>query len=338
MLRAGRTHIRSMSFTRDGTRLASATLIRGQAGSSGELTLQHVALGEPKGVKDAFGAAVVAADGSLIVGLIDASGPPFERQGGEELGAWRIPSGKLAWRVRLPRWFDVGASVLAASPDGRWLAAGTWDGPHVLLIDLRTRRVLRALPGRCAALAFSRDGRTLAVSHSNRGSVALWRVPDGVRTKTLSARQGDVSGLAFAPDGRTLACAGQDGAIFLWGLGRGKSGVVRVFGHTHAVESVVFSPDGRFLVSDSGDGTVRVWAPRTGAPLLTLQTLGALPPNAFEESAEPQEWIAYTPDGYYTASAGAEPFIRWRDALGLQPARAYSERFRRPDRVRGALR
>jgi hypothetical protein len=50
------------------------------------------------------------------------------------------------------------------------------------------------------------------------------------------------------------------------------------------------------------------------------------------------EWIAFTPEGYFDGSTRAPGFIRWNVAGVLYPAERYLRRFHRPDLVQKALR
>lgn len=69
---------------------------------------------------------------------------------------------------------------LAASPDGRLLAAGGADGGVLL-----GGRMLRGHRRLVRAVAFSADGRRLA-SGSAEGEIRVWSVPDGALQATLS--------------------------------------------------------------------------------------------------------------------------------------------------------
>ena len=103
----------------------------------------------------------------------------------------------------------------------------------------------------------------------------------------------------------------------------------RFIEHTGVVWAVASSPDGRYLASSSDDQTVRIWplhsAEETVAPLLTIfhGTDGA--------------WVAWTPEGYYACSPGAERLIGWLvnrtddDTADYYPAYQFRRTLYRPD-------
>jgi WD40 repeat protein len=107
---------------------------------------------------------------------------------------------------------------VAFSPDGRTLAAGSYDG-GVRMWRLRTQALLGALPTVSSkgiySVAFSPDGRTLAAGGEG-GRVQFWdtatRDPLG---SPLSANDKTVESIAFGPDG-SLATGADDGTVRLW--------------------------------------------------------------------------------------------------------------------------
>jgi WD40 repeat protein len=179
------------------------------------------------------------------------------------------------------RLFSAAGSVLAYSPDGRWLAALEADGKKLVLRDARTHRVVVRFSGHedyANAAAFSPDSRRLASCSWDR-TVRVWSIdpltlpsPPGdggegrvTGCQVLRGHTDEVFAVAFHPDGSRLATAGKDRAVWLWDLARSEE-VARLPGHTSYVWSLAFSPDGATLASGSGDFTVRLW---DTAPLKT---------------------------------------------------------------------
>jgi WD40 repeat protein len=94
------------------------------------------------------------------------------------------------------------------------------DRPILDVKDLRS--------GYIQALAFSPNGKILAVAHGAGGcggsidnTVRLWSVSTGQEYQTLEGHQAAVNGLAFSPDGKLLVSASTDGIIRVWDLATG---------------------------------------------------------------------------------------------------------------------
>jgi WD40 repeat protein len=99
-----------------------------------------------------------------------------------------------------------------------------------------------------------------------------------------------------------------------------------------AAWGVNFSDDGEIVVVAYDDGTIRWLRWSDGAELLAL----------FVEPRS-RKWIAWTPTGYYMASAGGEDLIGWHLNRGWAqladffPASRFADRFNRPDIVKLVL-
>jgi WD40 repeat protein len=163
--------------------------------------------------------------------------------------------------------------------------------------------------GAIAAVAFTRDGRTLATA-SDDGTVQLWdtatRTPRG---PPLSAVGSAVYSVAFAPDGRTLAAGSYDGTVRLWNTQtRAPLGPpLRTDGQP--INSVAFAPDGRTLAAGSYDGTLGLWNTQTrallGPPLRT--------------DGQPINSVAFAPDGRTLAAGSYDGTVRlWNIATRSQ--------------------
>ena len=122
---------------------------------------------------------------------------------------------------------------------------------------------------------------------------------------------------------------GGDYGLYLFDARTGAK--IREFrGHTGVVWAVAPSPDGRYLLSASVDQTLRIWDPDRDEPLLSLFVAG-------------DDWIAWTPEGYYAASPGGENLMGWQVSNGPEqvgnfvPASQFRKSLYRPDVIKLAL-
>jgi len=180
--------------------------------------------------------------------------------------------------------------ALTFSPDGQLLAAidsnETLESPSGGLLALYGSRLVslaiwRASNGRpvvprrdlgtgpadYTALAFSRDGRLLAVSLPGTTDDGGLPVPsvEVLDPTTGQARQtlrplgaDDTVSLAFAPDG-ALATGTQGGIVQLWNPDSGAQIGGPVAAAAGPVTSIAFDPTGQRFATAGDDGTVKLW-------------------------------------------------------------------------------
>jgi hypothetical protein len=198
-------------------------------------------------------------------------------------------------------------AALAYRPGAKPLAAGGQN--EVVLIDPATGDVtgrLSGQDGKVTALAFSRDGGSLAVASGAPAASGVVRLyffpPSGTPLNkpevVINAHKDIILGMAFSPDGNTLATCGYDRPIKLWDTNTGKERHT-LKDHSDAVYAVAFSPDGKLLASGGADRAVKVWDVATGTRLYTL--------------GESTDWVyavAWHPDGKHLAAAGVDRSIR----------------------------
>jgi WD40 repeat protein/predicted Ser/Thr protein kinase len=106
------------------------------------------------------------------------------------------------------------AFSLAVSPDGRFLAAGTWVG-SIVIWDLESGRQVRELKGQARGvigLDFSPDGRLL-VSASLGGPMWVWDVDTGLWLATVPSRAVGAERVRFVDNGMRLAIGYEDGVV-----------------------------------------------------------------------------------------------------------------------------
>jgi WD40 repeat protein len=262
---------RSLSFSPDGRRLASAWIwdptarVWDVATGKELLKLPHNGAGEVAGV------AFTAGGGFASVS--------WKRDGDRSPGSARLQSwdasGRPLREIELPK---SRPQCLAVSPDGRWAAVGGLPHP-AWLCDLQRGKILTSLHGQekvVTAAAFSADGRTMITGSTDR-AVRLWETATGKEIRTLGRHDRPVTAVAFAADGRRVASGegdrNPDGTfgpptVRVWDAATGRE-LQTLRGHESDVLGLAFSPDGRRLAAGLKDSTVLIWDVKTQLPSLT---------------------------------------------------------------------
>ncbi len=158
--------------------------------------------------------------------------------------------------VQVPR---VGAPTVLEHVGGAWIDALACGRGHAR-VYASGRRVQRVgvgvgvgtvagegidLPAPATAMAFSPDGRCLAIAHS--GGATLWSDDGSVR---LLAWPGYHRAIAWSPDGRYVVCGMQENALHGWRVSDG--GDIEMGGYLGQPLSLSFAHDGRYLATSGG--------------------------------------------------------------------------------------
>ena len=152
--------------------------------------------------------------------------------------------------------------ALAFSPDGKALAAATNTDGLVTLFDTANWAVTRSIPiGRPTSLAFSRDGRTLAVGSmiaDSAGMVTLLDLAGKAQPRRLAPQPESVLSVALSSDGQHLATGGYDKTARVYDVATGTP--VRTRTTPSWANAVAFSPDGTILaIGSSPDAFLWNW-------------------------------------------------------------------------------
>jgi WD40 repeat protein len=264
-------------------------------------------------------------------------------------------TGKDLWNQPAKARFDLFATAIAFSPDGRTVAfANSHRG--VCLLDTATGREMRRLdfsstfgelrlPGGVTSLVFSPDGKSLTASgatggiDSSQGSIPLrkhlrrWEVATGSEMHHVQAAR--VAGI-LSPDGLTVVERLYPGKVT---IGDAVTGWPLFTTDVHPYQGHVtaYSPDGSLLAVGGdlvhpADSAVRVVEVVTGKEV-----------RRFTGHAGPVGSLAFSPDGRSLASGsddttallwdlvpplrpGENPEVLW-EALGGDAAAAYQARW-----------
>jgi WD40 repeat protein len=155
-------------------------------------------------------------------------------------------------------------------------------------------------------------------------------VSPSLNGKPLPLSSGDASySVAIAPDAQSFVL-GTGFGLYRYDRSGTQIWRKRPEGETWGLN---LTSDGAVIVAAIGDGTIRWYNAETREELLTLFVY-----------APDKRWIAWTPSGYYAASAGGEDLIGWHvngktwDApVDFFPASLFRNRFYRPDIVQMVL-
>jgi WD40 repeat protein len=171
-----------------------------------------------------------------------------------------VRSGDELLVVTHARW----VRAVSFSPDGRLIATAGSDGVARVsaLADGRTQLTI-ASEKALNAVAFSHDSTRLATAGDDH-SACVWDLtktdsPGSAEVKPMRCVTHDdvVWAVAFSPDGTSLATASSDRSARVWELGAWREPLR--LDHEAAVWSVAFSPDGTRLTTAGADTVARVW-------------------------------------------------------------------------------
>jgi len=328
----------SVVFTRDGTRIASASedetvRLWRVAVAPGDMRGAILARHEQPVLEVAFspdGKRIASASMDNTPRLWDAaSGEMLATLVGHENLAGsvafspdgtRIVSGSWDQTVRL--WDSVSGELMrtltvhesgvpsgrthllpsvAFSPDGTRIVSVSWD-KTARLWDAASGDLLRTLKGHqsgVSSVVFSPDGARIAGGAPDGSAVRLWDSTSGESLTTLKGPEdAEFSTIAFSPDGTQFAGSSTGNTVRLWDAASGDL-LMTLWGHENKVSSVAFSPDGTRIVSGSWDQTVRLWDAASGELLATL--------TGHEDALRS---VAFSPDGKRIASGSQDKTVR----------------------------
>jgi WD40 repeat protein len=286
--------------------------------------------------------------GDLSAGVLSKDGKWAATAGGSghEIFLWRTAAPLKGYR-RL-----AGGGVLkyaaGISPDGKTIAWGNKPldsgenflahpplGRSFSFADLTLSKLPETLPPAAfQRAALSRDD--LALEQPGRKKLAVKR--DG---KTLVTHEFvyDVVCATLLP-GRRVVVGTKDALRLVSADGNPNKEICKLRGHRGGVQAVAATPDGRYLLSAGHDTTLRLWDLE---PLQGTDPPAELRPALSFFVAGQENWIAWTPEGYYAASPTGEHLMGWQldngpdRLLSFYPTDQFRKALHRPEAIRVLL-
>jgi eukaryotic-like serine/threonine-protein kinase len=210
-----------------------------------------------------------------------------------------------------------------------------WEHDYLYTLANRYQQILPAAPAKREAwhngqpnhnLAFSADGKHLAIASPGSANVEIWNLTSGKVVHTLT----DTWGPVFSPDGARVASSWDTfeigkppSAVKVWDMVSGD----RVFSLpvNGWIGKSVFSPDGKLLAAAATGVGVKIWDMKTGEEFQTLRHADVLNkvrgievPFGGEQKLPAVKAIAFSPDGKQLASMGLQSVKVWDIASGKE--------------------
>ncbi|HEV3142819.1 MAG TPA: M56 family metallopeptidase [Gemmataceae bacterium] len=218
---------------------------------------------------------------------------------------------------------------LAFSPDSKLLASGSLDKSYRIYDTAKWEVKHQSIPGptngEIYALAFTPDGKTLALAHNQDQiigpdgdleqqqyrQIMLVDPETGKPKNNMNFTHPDwIYGLTFTPDSKTLITICRDMNVRLWSMANGQT-KKQFRAHDAGISQLAMAGDDGMMATAGEDWSARLWTVLTNSVLARTTIVGH----------QGQIWFAeFSKDGTMLASGGDDTGIRVRFGIpGSQP-------------------
>jgi WD40 repeat protein len=225
---------------------------------------------------------------------------------------WDMVKHEKIFEIPFP--IDTQGQNVVYSPNDRLIAAsGRTSVADLMLFDAQSGTLLHSwisqpgapanFEGYCGEIAFSPDGKRLAVANLD-GIPQILDVDSGEAIFKLRGHKAVAAGLAYSPDGSRIATGDNYlGEVIVWDANTGEK-LASLDGGTMGIYNMAFSPDGGKLAAVGDEGVLNVWDVFTGEKLI----------SQISETAGYRA-IRFSHDGKYLVTGGQDSTVRIWDAI-----------------------
>jgi eukaryotic-like serine/threonine-protein kinase len=202
------------------------------------------------------------------------------------------------------------------SPDGSLLASAS-DDKFVQIFDAvsgKRKLIYSDHTEEVAAVAWSPNGNFIASAGQDR-TAQIWNADNGSKLQVYTGHTDRINAVAWSNNGQSIASGSEDKTVQIWNVGNTKL-LFNFHGHTAGVLCVGWQPDNSSVASGSWDGTLRDWATiqhgnhfNAGEQIFSYGGHGKNEVNG----------LAWSPDGFYIASAGADQTVQFSNGTDGLP-------------------
>lgn len=272
---------------------------------------------------------------------------------------WDYKSGR---KIRDLEGFVQPALAVDAMPDGKHILVGSLDR-NLTLWDITTGQLVRTFDrsSDVCSIDISPDGRTFLTASVNTEFFKMWNFKTGRQLRSFLETKKQTTWVKYDPDNEDqIYAATADGQAKIWSIKESKAKkkikgeyknledkyqsdgyhvdwedyqlTVKKNGAAYLTDvqngritDAVFSKDNQFLITTNENGEISLY--HLAAKQLTVSM--ALIGN--------NDFIAYTPDFYYTSSKGAAKAIAFKADNQVLPFEQLELKYNRPDKVADRL-
>jgi len=264
-----------------------------------------------------------AHEGRLLALAFSHNGRWLATKSTDGTRVWDVASQKELQHLQSPQ-DRITHTTLSFSPDDRWLVIGL--GHFAGVWDTTTWKQTKELPnGQFVwSAAFSSDSGLLATAAYHSGLARVYETTTWTEiAKITPAEGGDVFAVAFVPNSRWLVTSA-NGGTKVWEVTKPQQQPLALVAYVTdpAGGPPVFSSDGRWLAMGSGHRDVRLWLVTRDANKTVKFTEFEREKLPLWSSRNPGEPEAFSSDGRYLVTMGADSIARvWDVASGEEITR-----------------